>query len=149
MTTTSTAPLPSSETPAAPVAVGGYIVPGTMPVGPYAGRPSNKILVDTQTGEHVCSLCGFRESGWHQVLGHMSHQHRSAAAKKKVREKAAKKDGRLDLIGRLDGIAADLNDLRREVGAADDARVDAAWKKRALDAERRLATLRRALGSTD
>jgi hypothetical protein len=100
---------------------------------------TKKILHNTITGQYHCAFCDYVADKPGRVGPHLS-KHRTSPRKRPSNTKPA--------VSRLDQIQALLDEARAEVAAQpSEAKVDASWKQRALAAERRLATLKRALGA--
>jgi hypothetical protein len=111
------------------------LIPATIDSGFAKGKTTEKILVDPKTGIHYCTQegCDYSGKSFGSVRGHMGgHSERKSSA---------------DSLGkRLDRVATELVDIRDEMMKVKHTNATAEWKDRALKAERRLATLRRALG---
>jgi hypothetical protein len=119
------------------------LIPATITSGKATGLTTSKVLVDPATGLHYCADCEYTAPTFASARSHrVTHSTKS----RKQRKDARVKRGTPDLAARIDQIGALLDEVRAEFVDISDAKVDASWKARATAAERRLATLRRALG---
>lgn len=120
------------------------LVPAVITDGRGKGLTTTKILWNSNTGRYHCSECNYTNPKFAGARGHRSKH----GAPRKVKRQATP-----SLNDRVASVLADLQAVIEELGAAaahtENGKVDASWKHRAQTAERRLATLRRALGTDE
>lgn len=137
MTSTATTPVVIESVPAT--------FTSTLPTAPGRTFTNSKVLRQTFSDGTVvfrCAECGFTRDSYYKVLPHLgSHSERKPRAKVAVVPTPAERASAL--LTELIGVVAELAAEAGEKASASDRDE---WRARALDAEKRLRSLRRALG---
>lgn len=121
--------------------------PATIDRGLRKGSVTHKVYECTATDgtvTHVCAECGFSHTNLWSVVTHRRYAH--PKPQKAQRPKASPVD-RVEQAFTILRAAIDEDRTSAQVDALTAERDD--WKRRAKDAERKLAAMRRALGVTE
>lgn len=93
---------------------------------------------------HECA-CGFVSTTVTSVIAHRARKHPNAPKQRTKKQQKPQEDVRKLLVNALDKLDQ-IDSIRVEVPVVDNTKVEQ-WKARALDAERRLNSMRKALSA--
>lgn len=126
------------------------LIPAIIPQGRGMGRSTDKIKLNTATGQFHCSFCDYVAPKYGSVFSHLSsHTPRAPKSKSKSSVTSYAESGypSMPLDQKLHLAAHLIADVDLELSESHKDMVDASWKARALAAERSLKSLRKILGA--